>query len=175
MLAFLYILHALVGFVELGTDSWIIDITKIVLASPDMALMAFIWTNVLMFTLRFFAGPIVHKISPVGLLFASAVIGTTGLWLLGLPGTTTAWLWLGAATIYGLGKTFYWPTMLGVISERFPKGGALALGFSGGVGMLAAGLLGGPGIGYKQDFFAVQNIQESNKDTYLRYVARRDD
>src|SRR5262249_26060428 len=167
MLAFLYVLHALVGYVELGTDSWIIDITKTVLASPDKALMAFIWTNVLMFTLRFFAGPIVHKISPVGLLFASAVIGTTGLWLLGLSGTTTTWLWLGAVTIYGLGKTFYWPTMLGVISERFPKGGALALGFSGGVGMLTAGLLGASGIGYFQDYAAVKELKGS--PTYTRY------
>ena len=44
-------------------------------------------------------------------------------------------------TVYGIGKTFYWPTMLGVISERFPKGGALALGLSGGLGMISAGLL----------------------------------
>jgi MFS family permease len=168
MLAFLYVLHGLVGYVELGTDSWIIDITKTVLASPDKALMAFIWTNVLMFTLRFFAGPIVHKISPVGLLLASALIGTTGLWLLGYSGTTTTWLWLGAVTVYGLGKTFYWPTMLGVISERFPKGGALALGFSGGVGMLAAGLLGGPGIGYFQDYAAVRRLQD-HPETYARY------
>jgi len=175
MLAFLYVLHGLVGSVELGTDSWIQDITKTVLSNErlmgmggkDLALVAFIWTNVLMFTLRFFAGPIVHKISPVGLLFASAVIGTTGLWLLGLPGTDTTWLWLGAVTVYGLGKTFYWPTMLGVISERFPKGGALALGFSGGVGMLAAGLLGGPGIGYFQDYAAVQQLKDV--PAYARY------
>src|SRR5262249_19548557 len=79
MLAFLLVLHAMVGYVELGTDNWIIDITKIVLADANVSLMAFIWTNALMFTLRFFAGPIVHKISPVGLLFASAVLGTLGL------------------------------------------------------------------------------------------------
>jgi MFS family permease len=169
MLAFLYVLHALVGYVELGTDSWIIDITKTVLASPDKALMAFIWTNVLMFTLRFFAGPIVHKISPVGLLFASAVIGTVGLLLLGYSATTTTWLWMGAVTVYGLGKTFYWPTMLGVISERFPKGGALALGFSGGVGMLSAGLLGGPLIGYKQDYAATTELRREAPSTYERY------
>jgi MFS family permease len=168
MLAFLYVLHGLIGYVELGTDSWIIDITKTVLNNPDTALMAFIWTNVLMFTLRFFAGPIVHQISPVGLLLVSAVIGTTGLYLLGLPATTTTWVWLGAVTIYGLGKTFYWPTMLGVISERFPKGGALALGFSGGVGMLAAGLLGGPGIGYFQDYAAVDRLG-GHKETLARY------
>ena len=57
VLAFLYIMHAGVGYVELGTDSWIINITKEVLQSDSNALLAFIWTNVLMFTLRFFAGP----------------------------------------------------------------------------------------------------------------------
>src|SRR5262249_15022693 len=115
LLTFLFIIHAMVGYVELGTDSWIINITKTVLASDNIALMAFIWTNVLMFTLRFFAGPIVHKISPIGLLFVSAVLGTIGLWWLGMPATNTAVLWVLAVTIYGIGKTFYWPTMLGVV------------------------------------------------------------
>jgi MFS family permease len=171
MLAFLLVLHAMVGYVELGTDNWIQDITKTVLADPNISLMAFIWTNVLMFTLRFFAGPIVHQISPVGLLFASAVLGAAGLWLLGMPATNTAWLWLGAVTVYGIGKTFYWPTMLGVISERFPRGGALALGFSGGVGMLAAGILGGPVIGYKQDYAATSDLRQYAAETYDRYRA----
>jgi MFS family permease len=169
MLAFLLVLHAMVGYVELGTDNWIQDITKTVLANRDLALVAFIWTNVLMFTLRFFAGPIVHKISPVGLLFASAVLGTAGLWLLGMSAVNTAWLWMGAVTVYGIGKTFYWPTMLGVISERFPRGGALALGFSGGVGMLSAGILGGPLIGYKQDYAATRELRQTALATYERY------
>jgi MFS family permease len=171
MLAFLLILHALVGYVELGTDNWIQDITKIVLANPNTSLMAFIWTNVLMFTLRFFAGPIVHLISPVGLLFGSAVLGTAGLVLLGLPVINTTWLWMAAVTVYGVGKTFYWPTMLGVISERFPRGGALALGFSGGVGMLSAGILGGPAIGYKQDYAATTQLEQEAPETYERYKA----
>src|SRR5262249_43096901 len=143
--------------------------TKTVLASPDKALMAFIWTNVLMFTLRFFAGPIVHKISPVGLLFASAVIGTAGLLLLGYLGTTPTRLWVGAVSLYRRCQAFYWPPMLGVISERFPKGGALALGFSGGVGMLSAGLLGGPLIGYKQDYAATTELKREAPSTYERY------
>jgi MFS family permease len=171
MLAFLLLIHAMIGYVELGTDNWIVDIGKIVVKSGNVALVAFIWTNVLMFGLRFFAGPIVHKISPVGLLFASAVIGTIGLLLLGLPAIDSAWLWLAAVSVYGIGKTFYWPTMLGVISERFPRGGALALGFSGGVGMLSAGLLGGPCIGYKQDYAASRQIQQAAPDTYARYKA----
>jgi MFS family permease len=169
ILFFLFILHALVGYVELGTDSWITNITERVLNDETTALIAFIWTNLLMFTLRFFAGPIVHQINPVGLLFVSALLGTLGLYLLGQPFTNTTALWIGAVTIYGIGKTFYWPTMLGVISERFPKAGALALGISGGIGMISAGMLGGPGIGYKQDYAAVDNLKSQAPATYDRY------
>ncbi len=169
ILLFLFLIHAMVGYVELGTDSWIQNITNTVLRDKTMALVAFIWTNVLMFTLRFFAGPIVHKISPIGLLFGSAVLGTTGLALLGLPMTDTAVLWFLAVTIYGIGKTFYWPTMLGVISERFPRGGALALGVSGGIGMISAGFLGGPIIGYEQDYAASAELKRTSAPAYDRY------
>ncbi len=169
VLLFLFLLHAMVGYVELGTDSWIINITNTVLSNQKLALIAFIWTNVLMFTLRFFAGPIVHKISPLGLLFCSAVIGCLGLVMLGLPAIDTIPLWLVAVTVYGAGKTFYWPTMLGVVSERFPKAGALALGLSGGIGMLSAGLLGGPCIGYKQDYAATAELKKASDPTYVRY------
>lgn len=175
ILLFLFVLHALIGYVELGTDSWIGNITERVLADETKALIAFIWTNALMFTLRFFAGPIVERINPVGLLFASALLGTAGLFMLGQPFTNYMWPWMLAVTVYGVGKTFYWPTMLGVISERFPKGGALALGISGGIGMISAGLLGGPGIGYKQDYFAVEKLESTAPTTYERYVARGDD
>ncbi|MFO0804769.1 MAG: MFS transporter [Gemmataceae bacterium] len=174
ILAFLYVLHAMVGYVELGTDSWITNITEQILENQDKALLAFIWTNVLMFTLRFFAGPIVEKINPIGLLFCSASLGVIGLYLLGNEAVDSVWPWIAAVTVYGVGKTFYWPTLLGVISERFPKGGALALGLSGGVGMIGAGILGGPGIGYKQDYFARQFLTESaeGRQTYDRYMAR---
>ena len=172
ILLFLFFLHALVGYVELGTDSWIINITNTVLDNKEYALAAFIWTNLLMAGLRIFAGPIVHALNPIRLLLLSAILGSLGLVLLGLPLTNTIWLWLGAGTIYGIGKTFYWGTMLGVISEQFPRGGALALGISGGIGMLSAGILGGPGIGYKQDYFTVEKLQETGHEpTYERYKA----
>ncbi len=82
-----------------------------------------------------------------------------------LAGEAGWWL-LVAATIYGVGKTFLWPTMLGVVGERFPKGGALAMGAMGGVGMLSAGLLGGPGIGYTQDVFASAKLAEDDPALY---------
>ena len=56
-----------------------------------------------------------------------------------------------AATLYGVGKTFFWPTTLGVVSEQYPKGGALMLNAIAGVGMIAVGTIGNPAIGYLQD------------------------
>lgn len=168
----LLIIHALVGYVELGTDSWISKITGSIMASPMKGLMLFVYTSTLMFCLRFVAGPIVHKISPLGLLFVSAILGAIGLTL--LSGAQTVVLCVVAATVYACGKTFLWPTMLAVASERFPKGGAVAIGMLGGVGMLSAGLLGGPAIGFKQDFHASKNLEQVAPATYARYKADKE-
>ncbi len=173
VLLFLILIHAMVGYVELGTDSWISSITGKMLKDPTYGLMLFLWTSSVMFALRFFAGPIVHQISPLGLLFASAVIAAGGLYFLGsidAASGSAMILAIVAATIYGVGKTFFWPTMLGVVSERFPKGGALAMGVVGGVGMLSAGMLGGPAIGFKQDYYASTNLKEIAPETAQRYL-----
>jgi hypothetical protein len=42
-----------------------------------------------------------------------------------------------SATIFAIGICYFWPTMLGVASERFPKGGALCLGLMGTAGNLS--------------------------------------
>jgi len=168
MLLFLLFLHALVGYVELGTDGWITNIAESKLAAIGIdSVLLLVYTAGLMFVLRFFAGPIVEKINPLGLLFVSALFGCAGLFAMGgaLAGSA-GWALLGAATIYGIGKTFLWGTMLGVVSERFPKGGALAIGAMGGVGMLSAGLLGSPGIGYTQDVYSVSKLEQESPSVY---------
>ena len=167
ILLFLLALQALIGYVELGTDMWIQNITGNILQDPTKGIMLFIYASALMFVLRFFAGPIVHRISPLGLLLVSAILATIGLYTLG--NATTGIIMIVAVTIYGIGKTFFWPTMLGVVGERFPKGGALTMGIIGGVGMLSAGLLGGPAIGYKQDYFASEKIKVESNESYERY------
>ncbi len=165
LLIFLFVIHGMVGYVELGTDSWITNIMNNVIAGK--ALLLFIYISSLMFILRFFAGPIVHRINPLGLLFLAACCGAIGLYMLG--SVTAGIMIVVAGTIFALGKTFYWPTMLGVIGERFPKGGALAMGISGGVGMLSAGLLGGPGIGYSQDRYASDYLKEKAPMVYEQF------
>ncbi len=166
----LLLIHAMVGYVELGTDSWIGNITGSILDNANYGLLLFIYTSGLMFMLRFFGGPIEHRLSPLGLLCVSGVLGCLGLTL--LSNAEGVFLCVLAATVYALGKTFLWPTMLAVGSERFPKGGAITIGMIGGAGMLSAGLLGGPGIGFKQDYNASKKLQETSEPTYERYAAK---
>ncbi len=161
--------HACVGYVELGTDSWINKISASILSSAALGTSLFIYTSLLMTVLRFFAGPIVHRISSLGLLLCSSLIGATGLYLISIG--TNVYFMFFAATVYAVGKTFLWPTMLGVLGERFPQSATIGMALMGGVGMLSAGLLGGPGIGYKQDYFASQQLQEDAPLTYERVKA----
>jgi MFS family permease len=146
---------------ELGTDSWITDLMTP--AMNELGLQAgwvLVYTSAIMFVLRFFAGPIVHKVSPLGLLAICSGIAAIGLYMLSISAGVMI---LVAATIYGLGKTFFWPTMLGVVAERFPKGGALTLNITGGLGMIAAGVIGAGILGFIQDKSVDQNIQAYDK------------
>ncbi len=163
----LLLLHAMVGYVELGTDSWIANLMTNIAGMKGILLL--VYTSSIMFVLRFFAGPIAHRISPLGLLFSCAVLAMIGLFWLGT--STTGMAVFLAATIYGVGKTFFWPTMLGVVSERFPKGGALTLGAVGAAGVFSAGLLGTPGIGYVQDFYSAHKLRTETPALYAEYAA----
>jgi MFS family permease len=161
-------LHAIIGYVELGVDGWI---TNLMTAIANMnGVLVLLYTSCIMFVLRFCAGPIAHRISPIGLLFVCGALACVGLVALG--NASTALSVIVAASIYGVGKTFFWPTMLGVVSERFPKGGALTMGTVAGVGMLSAGLLGSPGIGYVQDYYASKQLSKQSPETYARFAAQ---
>jgi hypothetical protein len=87
----------------------------------------------------------------------------------------TAIFCVAAATVYAVGKTFMWPTLLAVTSELFPKGGAITIGAMGGAGMLCAGLLGGPGIGYNQDTHATRQLMAEHPEVFQRYKADNED
>jgi hypothetical protein len=112
---------------ELGTDSWICD-----LMTPETAKLGLqggwvlVYSAVIMAILRFYSGPIVHKFAPLGLLAISAVVACFGLEFLSY---SVGFVIIVAATIYALGKNFFWGTMLGVVAEQFPKGGAINLEF----------------------------------------------
>jgi MFS family permease len=120
-----------------------------------------VYTSAIMMVLRFFAGPIVHKFSPIGLLIISSILAIAGLFALSKCGSSTMVVIFAAATLYGFGKTFFWPTMLGIVAEQSPKGGALTLNAISGIGMIAVGVLGFPFIGALQEKTASAEL--SNK------------
>jgi MFS family permease len=120
---------------ELGPDQWFPSIMKELTGLQGVWFL--MYTAGLMFVLRFFFGGIGHKLSPFGLLMGCSILCAVGLyWLGGLRAGSSTVVAFVAATLFGVGKTYYWPTMLGVTSELFPKGGALLLALMGGAGML---------------------------------------
>ena len=165
LLFILFITHALVGAVELGTDGWIQNITGNIL-TIEQGKILFVFTSLLMFALRFSAHFIESKlkISPIGLLLICSVLAVIGLNM--VSGITTFAGALFALSVYALGKTFFWPTMLAVVGDRFPRTGAIAMSIMGGIGMMSAGLLGGPGLGYAKDRFTVEHLQATNAPVY---------
>jgi hypothetical protein len=114
---------------------------------PGILVLAYI--SGLMAVLRFFAGPVVHRLSPTGILVASAILSGVGLyWLSFAESTVMAFL---SSTVFAVGVCYFWPTMLGVTSERVPKSGALGLALMGGIGMLAVGVVTSPLMGRVAD------------------------
>ncbi|HID08034.1 MAG TPA: MFS transporter [Armatimonadetes bacterium] len=118
---------------ELGPNQWMQSVLQKIANTPGILVLVYV--SGLMFVLRFFAGPIVERISPIGLLWCSALLSAIGLfWLSYAHSVATAFV---AATVFGVGICYFWPTMLGVTSERFPKGGALLLGLMGTAGNIS--------------------------------------
>jgi MFS family permease len=148
---------------ELGTDSWISALLTPVLKSlgENAGNWVLVYTSAVMFGLRFFAGPIAHKLTPLGLLVACSAIAAIGLFCLAHAGTAPV-LVIAAATFYAMGKSFFWPTTLGMVSELFPRGGALTINAIAGVGMISVGVLGGPFLGTLQDVSLDANLRRAS-------------
>jgi NADH:ubiquinone oxidoreductase subunit 6 (subunit J) len=136
---------------ELGPGQWIPNILTVTTGAAGILFL--VWQNGLMAIGRMFAGPLVHRISPSGVLLASAIISLAGLYLLS-QAKSAGMGWI-AVTVFAIGVCFFWPTMLGNVSERFPKTGSLGLAVMGGIGMLASSYAQ-PVIGHRYDEVAAQ-------------------
>ncbi|SFB79267.1 Major Facilitator Superfamily protein [Parapedobacter composti] len=157
---------------ELGTDSWISSLMETEMEKLGLqGGWVLVYTSAIMLVLRLFAGSIIHRMSPLGLLAVSSFIAAIGLYYLSYSVGVTI---LIAATIYAFGKSYLWPLMLGVVSEQFPKGGALTLNVIAGLGMISAGVIGAGVLGFLQDKRADGNIAkydaENNTSLYNTYL-----
>jgi len=138
---------------ELGPDQWVGSVLTDTVGIRGILFL--VYTAGLMFVLRLFAGPLTRVFTPVGLLAICAALAAVGLYWLShafAPGVAFA-----AATVFGIGKTYFWPTMLGVTSERYPRGGEFLLAVMGATGMIAAGIAG-PVVGGLFDYHTIQHL-----------------
>jgi MFS family permease len=118
---------------ELAPGQWVDLALSRTVHMPGILLLVYV--SGLMFLMRHFAGPLVHKLSPIGVLWFSCLGAALGLVALSAANSpVTALL---AATVWGTGVCYMWPTMLAMASERFPRGGALLMGLMGTAGTLS--------------------------------------
>jgi len=99
-------------------------------------ILLLVYVSGIMFVARHFAGPLSHKLSAIGLLWISCLLAALGLVALSLANSPVTGVL--AATVWGCGVCFMWPTMLATASERFPRGGALLMGLMGTAGTLSS-------------------------------------
>ncbi|NOT52667.1 MAG: MFS transporter [Chitinophagaceae bacterium] len=133
---FLFMIICMLGtaITELFTGQWIEVLLKNV--SKDSILILTVTTGVMVVG-RALAGPVVHKLSPAGVLLGSAIFSALGLYLLG---NTSGNMLFAGALIFGIGVCYFWPTMLGFVSENLPRTGAVGINLMGGAGMFAVSL-----------------------------------
>lgn len=157
MLLLLLILMVPLATTELGTDSWITSLMEkpmeLMKMNPGWVL---VYTSLIMMILRFCAVPVVKALTPIGVMIVSCILACLGLIALSKAAGIGILL---AATLYGIGKSFLWPTVLGIVAERFPRGGALSINAVSAVGMMSVGVVGTVFLGHIQDRAVEKRLQ----------------
>lgn len=123
---------------ELGSNQWMTALLENVMEKEGLnSILLLVWISGIMALGRSVAGPIVHRLSPGGVLLGSAILSGLGLFLLSISGGYWSF---GAAAVFAVGITYFWPTMLGFVNENIPKSGALGLAIMGGIGFFGGGI-----------------------------------
>ena len=133
---FIFLCMFLTAASELGTNQWINALLEDSGINPMIILVVI---TGIMAVGRFFAGPVVHRLNPSGVLLGSAIFTTIGLYALSI--TQGPVLTMAAAILFAVGVCYFWPTMLGFVAEYVPESGALGLSILGGTGMVATSLI----------------------------------
>ncbi len=133
---FVFFCMLLTASTELGTTQWINALLETNGISPMIILVV---VTGIMAVGRFFAGSLVHRLNPPGVLLGSAILSTAGLFLLSISKGPAATLL--SAAVFAVGVCYFWPTMIGVASEYIPKSGALGMSILGGAGFVATSMV----------------------------------
>jgi MFS family permease len=141
----LFVCMWMTAAIEMGPDQWFPRVMGELVPqlSPEAGsgVLFLVYTGGLMFVLRMWGSNVTHK-SPVMTMIVGSALSAIGLyWLGGLDAGSSAIAALTAATLFGIGKTFLWPTMIGITAEQFPRGGAVLLSIMGGTGLLSVAIV----------------------------------
>jgi MFS family permease len=132
---------------ELGTNQWIAalfnDSVSNLFGEGVGAILILVWISAIMALARLVAGPVVHRLSGIGVLLFSAFFSGVGLYLMSISSGVVLF---AAATVFAIGVAYFWPNMLGVVAEKVPTSGALGLAIMGGIGFLG-GAIAQPALG----------------------------
>lgn len=141
---------------ELGPGSWIPTIFNRVMGSvAQTGILVVVWINGVMYLMRQFGAHAAHAVSPVALIAITAVPAAAGLYLFSIANSIIAAF--AAAGLFASGIAFWWPTMLGITSERFPRGGALLLAIIGASGSFSTAIAG-PIMGWISETYGTDRV-----------------
>ena len=133
---FIFFCMLLTASTELGTTQWI----NALLADNGIHPMIILAVVTgLMAVGRYFAGGLIHRLNPPGVLLGSAIFSVAGLYLLSI--STGPLMTVSSAAVFAVGVCYFWPTMIGVASEYVPKSGALGMSILGGAGFVATSMV----------------------------------
>ena len=153
---------AMTASIELGPNRWVSAVLE---AGGMKGILVLVYVNGIMAVMRYWAGPVVHRLSPTGILLVSAVLSGAGLLWLSFGGSVVSIF--ASATVFAVGVCYFWPTMLGFVSERVPRSGALGLGLMGTVGMAVVGLVTSPMMGDIADRAGHEALVEDQTETFI--------
>jgi len=168
-----------VATAELATDGWIKKLMTPVLSEMNInAAFALVFSAFIMLILRVFAGSVLKFFSPPALLCVSGLGSAIGLFWLSEATGIAVFL---AFVIYALGQTYYWPCVLGFVSERYPEGGALTLNTVSACGLLSVGIIGAPilGVAFDKSIYASAQkelpkmVAEAEKDANFLWMGHK--
>jgi fucose permease len=148
-------MKAITVSIELAPMRWV---QEFLIQLGIHGILVLAWISAIMVVLRLFASHFVERFSPTGMLLGGAMLTGISLFLMSLVETTGAAF--AVATVFGIGIAFFFPTMLGVVSERLPKTGSLGIVLTAGVGLAAAGAVGVPAMGGIADRQISSHLQE---------------
>ena len=131
---FMLVCMSLTATTELGTQQWV---ERILGSSGAHPMLVLAMITGLMAVGRQFAGPVIHRLHPTGVLLASAVIATIGIYAMSIASGPMVYV---AAILFAIGVMYFWPTMIGFVGEYMPGTGALGMSLIGGMGMFATGI-----------------------------------